>query len=255
VSIISITEDNIEQEHICCAIGNDRENKARAQTKKEWMKGQFRNGLVFKRLDARGKAFIEYMPIEKAWKPLIGTNYMVIDCLWVSGKFKGKGYSVQLLDECARDAKEKGMDGIAVVSGATVKPFLTDKRFFLARGFVLVDVAPPYFELLALKFKAGAQNPRFSERAKRAECDNKDGFTFIYSNQCPFMEEYTQLMNRLAREKGFRCETIRLKDCAQAQEIGSPFGTLGIYYKGAFLTHELMAEAKFQKLLEERCAR
>lgn len=253
--IISITGDNIEQEHICCAIGNDRENRARAQTKKEWMKGQFAQGLVFKRLDARGKAFIEYMPIEKVWKPLIGRNYLVINCLWVSGQFKGKGYSVQLLDECVRDAKEAGMDGIAVVSGAKLKPFLTDRRFFLARGFELVDVALPYFELLALTFKAGAQTPRFSEGAKRACCDNRDGFTFIYSNQCPFMEEYVGLLERLAREQGFHCETVRLSSCAEAQELGSPFGTLGIYYQGAFLTHELMAEGKFRKLLEEVGAR
>ena len=195
--IISITGDNIGQEHICCAIGNDRENRARAQTKKEWLKGQFAQGLVFKRLDARGKAFIEYMPIEKVWKPLVGTNYLVINCFWVSGQFKGKGYSVQLLDECVRDAQDGGMDGIAVVSGA-----------------------------------------------------NKEGFSFIYSNQCPFMEEYVRLLARLAREKGFHCQTIRLRDCAEAREIGSPFGTLGIYYGGAFLTHELMPEAKFRKLLE-----
>ena len=32
---------------------------------------------------------------------------MYIDCLWVSGSFKGHGYSNDLLDECIRDSKEK----------------------------------------------------------------------------------------------------------------------------------------------------
>jgi len=35
MNIIEVNEKNIENEHICCAIGNDKENKARAQTKKE----------------------------------------------------------------------------------------------------------------------------------------------------------------------------------------------------------------------------
>lgn len=107
VKIIDINERNLDSEHICCAIGNDAANKARAQTKKEWLKGQFTAGLTFRRLDARGKVFIEYMPIETAWKPLIGANYLVINCLWVSGQFKGKGHAAALLTECVEDARKR----------------------------------------------------------------------------------------------------------------------------------------------------
>ena len=58
MKIISIDKNNIEQEHICCAIGNDKVNQSRALTKKNWMKERFSDGLVFKRLDDRGKIFI-----------------------------------------------------------------------------------------------------------------------------------------------------------------------------------------------------
>ncbi|HOM54209.1 MAG TPA: hypothetical protein PKW46_01525 [Thermotogota bacterium] len=81
MEIIEITEQNIDKEHICCAIGKDKENENRAFTKKAWMKKNFRDGLVFRRLDDRGKVFIEYLPIEKVWKPLIGANYLIINCL------------------------------------------------------------------------------------------------------------------------------------------------------------------------------
>jgi len=91
MKIITIDKTNIEKEHICCAIGNDKVNQSRAETKKEWLKGRFDEGLVFKRLDQRGKVFIEYMPIENVWKPVVGKNYMFINCLWVSGQFKGQG--------------------------------------------------------------------------------------------------------------------------------------------------------------------
>lgn len=251
MKIITIDHSNIQQEHICCAIGNDRENQARAQTKKDWMKERFADGLVFKRLDARGKVFIEYMPIEKVWKPIVGKNYMAINCLWVSGQFKGKGLAKQLLDECIEDAKAQKMDGIAVVTSTQVKPFLTDKKFYKKHGFETVDVAPPYFELLALKFNPGAENPRFTENAKKGACEITDGLAFIYSNQCPFMEDYVKIMANMAQKHGLKTTTVKLGNHGQAQKLGSPFGTLGIYFNGAFRLHELMVEQKFETFLKD----
>ena len=46
---------------------------------------------MFRKLNARGKIFIEYEPLETAWVPIIGKNYEYIYCLWVAGSFKGKG--------------------------------------------------------------------------------------------------------------------------------------------------------------------
>lgn len=57
MEIISINQNNIDNEHICCAIGNDKRNQSRAVTKKEWMKARFSEGLVFMRFDERGKFF------------------------------------------------------------------------------------------------------------------------------------------------------------------------------------------------------
>ncbi len=59
MAIITINSANIDREHICCAIGNDKANQARALTKKDWMRERFKDGLVFKRLNERGKVFIE----------------------------------------------------------------------------------------------------------------------------------------------------------------------------------------------------
>ncbi len=249
--IISINESNLDKEHICCAIGNDSENQSKAQTKKIWLKDRFKEGLVFKRFDERGKIFIEYMPIETVWKPISGKNYMVINCLWVSGRFKGKGLSTQLLNECIKDAKSQKMDGIAVVSSTKVKPFLTDKRFYLKNNFEVVDKAPPYFELLVLKFNQSAKNPCFTDEAKKGTCSNKKGFTFIYSNQCPFMEDYVALMSEILKRKNIPFEIKKLQSHKEAQQEGSPFGTLGIYFNGNFVTHELMPEKKFEKFIEE----
>jgi len=250
MEFISINYDNIENEHICCAIGNDKRNKLAAQSKKEWLKGRFDEGLVFKRLNERGKFFIEYMPIENVWKPLIGENYYVINCLWVSGQYKEKGIAKELFNLCIDDAKSTNKDGIAIVSSNKVKPFLTDKKFFIKHGCEVVDTAKPYFELLTLKLNSASPNPQFTLNAKEGHCHIKNGFAFIYSNQCPFMEEYVNLLASVCKKRNIPNKIIKINNYTEAQNIGSPFGTLGIYYNSKFLTHELMTEQKFEILLE-----
>lgn len=71
------------------------------------MKSNFDKGLVFKRLDERGKVFIEYIPAENAWCPITADNYMYINCFWVSGKFKGQGYSNLLLQNALMMQSQK----------------------------------------------------------------------------------------------------------------------------------------------------
>ena len=107
---IRVTRDNLDAEHICCAISNNKD--IQVASKKAWLSERFDDGLVFLKSVERGKCFIEYIPAENAWNPIIAEGYMYIDCLWVSGSFKGHGYSNDLLSACIADSKEKGRQGI-----------------------------------------------------------------------------------------------------------------------------------------------
>ena len=109
---IRVTKDNLEQEHICCAISNNKD--VQVSSKKAWLADRFDDGLVFLKSVERGKCFIEYIPAENAWNPILAENYMYIDCLWVSGSFKGHGYSNDLLEECIKDSKDKGKTGLCI---------------------------------------------------------------------------------------------------------------------------------------------
>jgi hypothetical protein len=60
VNIVTVTKDNLEQEHICCAIAKNDDLQVRA--KKSWLAERFEDGLVFMKGDVRGKCFIEYIP-------------------------------------------------------------------------------------------------------------------------------------------------------------------------------------------------
>lgn len=250
MEIVTIDDRNIDVAHICCAIGNDKINQLRANAKKQWMKERFKEGLVFKRLNDRGKVFIEYMPIETVWKPLVGESTMVINCLWVSGKFKNQGMGKILLTECIEDARQKGMNYVAVVTSTKAKPFLTDKKFFEHHGFKIVDSAPPYFELMCYEINAQGKLPVFAQCVKADISEEQVGFTFVYSNQCPFMEAYVGLLANIVEQKGIAFDIHKLENYQQAQNSGTPFGTLGIFYNRKWVTHELMTEKKFEKLVE-----
>ena len=122
---IHITKENIDKEHICCAMSGKQ-----ALAKKEWLKKRFDEGLVFYRSEERGKCFIEYIPAENAWVPIEAGGWLYINCLWVSGSMKGHGYSSELLSECIRDAKEQGKKGICILCAEGRKrEFLADPKF------------------------------------------------------------------------------------------------------------------------------
>ena len=88
--------------------------------KKEWLKQRFEDGLVFYRSAERGKCFIEYIPAENAWVPIDAAGWLYISCLWVSGSLKGHGYSSELLEECLRDAKAQGKNGVCILCAEAV---------------------------------------------------------------------------------------------------------------------------------------
>ena len=136
---IRVTKENLEQEHICCAISSNKD--IQVSSKKQWLSGRLEEGLVFLKSIERGKCFIEYIPAENAWVPITAERYMYIDCLWVSGSFKGHGYSNDLLGECIRDSREKGRKGLCVLSSAKKRPFLADPKFLSHKGFTVCDTA------------------------------------------------------------------------------------------------------------------
>lgn len=75
------TKENLEKEHICCAISNTKD--AQVSSKKAWLSERFDEGLVFLKNVERGKCFIEYITAEKAWNPIETEDYIYI--LIVSG--------------------------------------------------------------------------------------------------------------------------------------------------------------------------
>ena len=247
MKLIDVNIENIDKEHICCAISNKKDD-IQVSSKKLWLKDRFEDGLVFKKGDVRGKVFIEYIPAENAWIPIDAKEYMFINCFWVSGKFKGQGIGRRLLEECINDSKDKGKKGLVVLSSDKKRPYLSDPKYLKKKGFIVADRAEPYFELLYLPFEENVYIPKFKDRVKSKDI-NELGFTLYYSNQCPFTAKYVALLSNYMKDKDINFRIVKYENKEHAQNSTTPFTTYSIYYNGKFITHEILNEKKLESLI------
>lgn len=245
---VNLTPGNVEQEHICCAIVG-KQHQEGVERKKAFLAGGFGHGLVFRKLDVRGKVFIEYAPAEVAWRPVIAPGYLVIHCLWVSGRFKGQQLGRALLQHCLEDVGER--QGVVAVSGR--RPYLTDTRFYLHEGFDLVETTATGFDLVRYG-SSEAPQPRFADNARRGTVPEDAGVHFEYAYQCPFVPGCLRDMAAVAREFDLPVTMRELTTPEKAQGAASPFGTFGAFLHGRLITHELMSGNKFRTLLEHKLA-
>lgn len=247
MSFLQITKENLAHEHICCALGAKQYEEA-VREKKRWLGERMEDGLKFYRLNERAKVFIEYLPAEKAWAPIDAPNYMYIDCLWVSGRHKGSGHSRSLLEQCIRDAKEAGMDGIVHLSSKKKLPYLSDKRYLEHMEFTVADLAAPYFELLVLKWKEDAVQPAF-KASVRAKPASDQGIYIYYTAQCPFAVGVLDDLRKVAEAKGMPFQAHRIRSKEEAQQSPAVWTTFSLFYNGQYMTHEIMSPAKFENWL------
>lgn len=242
---IRVTKENLESEHICCAISNNRD--LQVASKKSWLKDRFDEGLVFLKSTERGKCFIEYLPAEYAWNPIDADGWIYIDCLWVSGSMKGHGYSNDLLNECIRDAKGQGKKGQCILSSAKKKPFLADPKFLKYKGFSVCDEADNGIQLWYLPLSDDGGKPVFKECAKHPHV-GEPGYVLYYTSQCPFNAKYVPIVEQTAKEHGIPFRAIHLENRSEAQSAPTPVTTYALFHNGAYVTNEQMNDAKFLKL-------
>lgn len=164
MELVKLTHENIDKEHICCAISNNKD--IQVISKKNWLKERLDEGLVFLKGNVRGKCFIEYIPAEYARAPV----------------------------------------------------------------------------------EEGAPLPRFRDSVRGHE-DLPEGFVLYYTNQCPFTAKYVPLLEEMAKSRNAVFQSIQLQTREDAQNAPSPFTTFSLFYDGQLVTHEILSEKKFDKIL------
>jgi hypothetical protein len=248
---ITLTESNINSEHICCAI-SDKKVRQSYDAKKEWLKKEFQNGYVFRRLNERAKVFIEYGPAELAWLPITAPNFLNINCFWVSGKYKKSGYGKTLLQSAMDDANAQQRDGLVTVVGSKKFHFMSDTKWLLRQGFEECDRTESGFSLLVKKLNSTGTSPTFKESAKQSICNPPTGLVAYYSNRCPFAEFHAlESLKESAEKRNLPLTTIKLTTLQEAQNAPSPATIFSLFYNGKFVTTDVSVcmDSRFDKIV------
>ncbi len=246
-TFIDLTPENIAQEHLCCIIRTKTAHPG-VEAKRRWLSQRLAEGHVFRKLDIKGCAFIEYAPLETAWVPVEGENYYYIYCLWVQGDPKGHGYGRQLMESCLADARASGRSGVCMLGAAKQKAWLSDQSFAKRFGFRTVDATEDGYELLALSFDGTV--PRFAPNAKRQAIENRE-LTIYYDDQCPYIPQRIEKLREYCGANGIPASFRHVETLAQAKALPCVFNNWAAFYDGKFVTVNQLDGAAVAKLLKK----
>jgi N-acetylglutamate synthase-like GNAT family acetyltransferase len=219
--------------------------------KRDWMTARLAEGLklhMIHEIGGRTVGFIEYIPGEYAWRAVHAPGYLLIHCLWVVGKGKGKGYGAHLIQTCLDDARAQGKHGVVTV--ATERVWMAKQDIFLKHGFVEVDQAPPSFHLLAYRFDKDAPLPAFPTDWEARQARFGAGLTVIRTPQCPYVEDAVNGVLQIAKERDIPAKVVELHSAQEVQDLSpSPYGIFGIVLDGKLLAYHYLLPKDFDKLL------
>lgn len=253
-SFVSLNTENIDQEHICCAF-SDKKCTVGYQLKKEWLKNEIPNGYIFRKLDARAKVFIEYGQAELGWAPVNAPGYLLINCFWVSGQFKGKGYAKELLNQAWNEVLSTNKNGLVTIVGSKKFHFMSDTQWLLKQGFISCDSTPDGFLLLVKNVYTETENPAFKASVKHVDKNLPKGLVVYYSNRCPFAEYYVNhVLTETVTLFNLPLQIIKFETCDQAQKSPTPATIFSLFYNGTFLTTDVSVclKDKFLKIVEPK---
>jgi YoaP-like protein len=250
--IIQTSEENVLEHGLC---GYKSPKRPGFPEKVGWLKDRLKEGLVIKTLYSEDKGtqgMIEYIPGEYCWRPVSAKGYMFIHCLFVGFKkdYKNKGYASSLIDECEKNAKDSGKNGVAIVTRKS--SFMVDKDIFLKKGYELVDKGGSDFELLVKKYNQKASDPKFINNEERAKKEYKKGLTIIRADQCPYtVKNVNEIKETALKQFGIKAKVINLENYKEAQSSPCIFGIFCIIYEGNIVAEHPISNGRFVNIMNK----
>lgn len=256
MAYITLTRENIEDQHICCAF-SDKKCVNSYHAKKEWLAEEFGRGYVFRRLDERAKVFIEYGPAEHAWIPVTAPGYLMLGCFWVSGKYKGQGYGKALLQEVVETAEREGRSGLVTVVGTKKYHFMSDTAWLIRQGFKVSETLESGFSLISLDLDGSGETPRFNDSVRDPSAIPSTGIVAYYSDRCPYAGYHVEeSLQETALRRGLPVKVVKLASLEQAQAAPTPATIFSLYLDGKFITTDISVcmDSRFDKILGKAAA-
>ncbi|MDX9981061.1 MAG: GNAT family N-acetyltransferase [Lentisphaeria bacterium] len=259
MSDYQIIDTNADNAGGCSHCGNKNANNLGHRRKTNWLREQYAEGLRYKVL--RSEKFgdvgmIEYAIGEHAWRPVEAEGYLVIHCLWVYGKHKGKGLGSLLLQSCIEDVKKSQCRGVAVVTSSD--SLMAGSGLFLKAGFVLVDraisrsdVSTATYELLVMKLNQTAPDPRFIVESNQIFNRYSKGLTILAADQCPDVAISVERIVEASRMMGIEPKVVRVESAKASRELPTPYGVFSIIFDGKLIAHRPISATRFASIMRK----
>jgi L-amino acid N-acyltransferase YncA len=245
--LITVDAGNLDEQGFFCYMS--KRKAPGYHQKREWLEARFAEGMrltMVHETGGRTVGFIEYIPGEYAWRAVHAPGYLVIHCLWVVGKGKGKGYGSVLLQTCLDDARAGNHSGVVMVASDSV--WMAKKDIFIKHGFEDVAQAPPSFHLLVNRF-GKAPLPSFPVDWDARAARFGAGLTVIRTPQCPYIEDATNTALEFAKAKGIPARATSFQSARDVQDRSpSPYGVFGIVLDGRLLSYHYLLPKDFEQV-------
>lgn len=253
IEIIDLNPDNIADYGVCGY--KDLKKHKELRKKIEWFKAYYPKGLRIKIVMSKKGGYqgmLEYIPGKYAHRPVEAEGYMFIHCIFVGFRkeFKGQGMASLLLDECIKEAQDKDMLGVAVVTRKG--PFMAGNDIFLNKGFEVVDSAKVDFNLMVKKFDEKSQDPQFKADMEESLKKYSEGLTILRSVQCPYTEKNVKSIIESAHDKyKLKTNLIDLNDACDVQNSPCAFGSFCLIYNGEILSYHPISKTRFENIMKK----
>jgi GNAT superfamily N-acetyltransferase len=245
--ITTVSPENILTESLFCIKDI---KKPGFESKRKWFIKRFNEGLRLKILkDHSDKmiGFIEYIPSEFAWRPIIADKFMFIHCMYTaSKKDRNFGYGTTLINEAIKDAKSQNMYGVCVMTSDG--SWITNKSIFEKVGFIQVDKRGR-FELLSYTWNKATSEPKLIDWTQQQQ--SYQGWHLVYADQCPWHEKSVEALLNVAMDFGITLNVTRLKTAGQAKKAPSGFGVFSLLYNGRLLEDHYLSATRFKNILKK----
>jgi len=247
--IFTVDASNVEQRRFFCY--KSKPTTEGYHRKSEWLAARFDEGLRIKIANEgkRSLGFIEYLPGEVCWRAVRADGYMLIHCLWVVGKAKGKGYGSRLVQECIEEARSQGRHGVAMVTSSG--HWLAGDAILRRNGFEAIAQAPPSFGLLVHRFD-DAPLPSFPEDWEERCRRFGQWLTVVRTDQCPYVEMVTGTVLATAEDMGIPGRVVELGSAREVQEAApSPYGVFNVVCNGDLVSYHWLGDKQLRGRLQK----
>jgi hypothetical protein len=213
-----------------------------------WLEERFEEGLrffLFRNAAGKPLAFLEYVPGERAWRPVDAPGWLFVHCLWVysAGKKVG-GLGSRLIRACVEEAEGSGKAGVAAL--VSDGPWMAGKGVFLKNGFEVVEERDR-FALVARGSGSGSP-PRFRELDD--DLKRFKGLHVVYSAQCPMLPKSVNDLSQMATEYGLSMKVTELTSAEEAQAAPSYYGVFNIIWNGQLISDHYVSKGRFKNILK-----